>query len=206
MSESHTHLASSSTSTSLFDCYSTSPRNTTTLDADINSNPSLNSNVNSNVNHNPDLQPRMSPSYITHQRRPALIPPDITLCPSDEQSVRMRTGHVNPYTDLDRYRHNIRSSIYVGVSPSIRCGFGRMARSVGSRVEGTENKDRDGDGDGDGKAEHQNKEKDGEENGCGQVFVKKRKRMASSADDVEMEELAEGTVEDEEMKDIKMKV
>ena len=38
----------------------------------------------------------MDQSYITHQRRPALIPANIELSPEDEQSVRLRTGYVNP--------------------------------------------------------------------------------------------------------------
>ena len=39
----------------------------------------------------------MDPSYITHQRRFALIPHDSsTLSAEDEQAVRMRTGNVIP--------------------------------------------------------------------------------------------------------------
>ena len=37
-----------------------------------------------------------SQSYITHQRRPAIIPPGVELSPEDERAVRMRTGHVDP--------------------------------------------------------------------------------------------------------------
>lgn len=42
------------------------------------------------------IQASTSPSYITHQRRPALIPSDVHLSPEDELSVRMRTGCVDP--------------------------------------------------------------------------------------------------------------
>ncbi|KAK5083078.1 hypothetical protein LTR64_005313 [Lithohypha guttulata] len=42
-----------------------------------------------------------SQSYITHQRRPALIPFDVELSPEDEQAVRLRTGCVNPYVKVD---------------------------------------------------------------------------------------------------------
>jgi len=39
----------------------------------------------------------MDPAYITHQRRPALIPTNAVLSPEDEQSVRIRTGNVIPW-------------------------------------------------------------------------------------------------------------
>lgn len=81
-----------------------------------------------------------------------------------------------------------------------------MAGSVGLRVEGTETKERDRDEDGDRRTEQRHQKKGQEENGSEHMYVKKRKRMASSADDVEMEELAEGTVEDEVEKDVKMKM
>jgi hypothetical protein len=40
----------------------------------------------------------MDQSYITHQRRFALIPQGASLSPEDEQTVRMRTGDVIPAT------------------------------------------------------------------------------------------------------------
>lgn len=43
----------------------------------------------------------MDPSYITHQRRPALIPANAELSPEDEISVRLRTGCVDP-TKIDQ--------------------------------------------------------------------------------------------------------
>jgi hypothetical protein len=44
----------------------------------------------------------LDPSYITHQRRFALIPPDCrsTLSAEDERSVRIRTGDVIPATSF----------------------------------------------------------------------------------------------------------
>jgi len=43
----------------------------------------------------------MDQSYITHQRRPALIPAGVELSPEDEQAVRLRTGYVNPTSKHD---------------------------------------------------------------------------------------------------------
>jgi len=43
----------------------------------------------------------MDQSYITHQRRPALIPAGVQLAPEDEQAVRLRTGYVNPTSKRD---------------------------------------------------------------------------------------------------------
>jgi len=43
----------------------------------------------------------MDQSYITHQRRPALIPAGVELSPEDEQAVRLRTGYVNPISKHD---------------------------------------------------------------------------------------------------------
>lgn len=41
----------------------------------------------------------MDQSYITHQRRPALIPPGVHLSPEDERAVRLRTGCIDPSKD-----------------------------------------------------------------------------------------------------------
>lgn len=43
----------------------------------------------------------MDQSYITHQRRPALIPAGVQLPPEDEQAVRLRTGYINPTSKRD---------------------------------------------------------------------------------------------------------
>lgn len=49
----------------------------------------------------------MDQSYITHQRRPALIPAGVELSPEDEQAVRLRTGYVNPSSKHDAVFFNV---------------------------------------------------------------------------------------------------
>lgn len=49
----------------------------------------------------------MDQSYITHQRRPALIPAGVELSPEDEQAVRLRTGYVDPSSKYDMIFFNV---------------------------------------------------------------------------------------------------
>jgi hypothetical protein len=54
--------------------------------------------VSASIPQLPILAHIMDRSYITHQRRFALIPQGASLSPEDEQTVRMRTGDVIPAT------------------------------------------------------------------------------------------------------------
>lgn len=47
------------------------------------------------------IAPIHAQSFITHQRRPAIIPADADLSAEDELAVRMRTGVVNPKLKAD---------------------------------------------------------------------------------------------------------
>lgn len=49
----------------------------------------------------------MDQSYITHQRRPALIPAGVQLAPEDERAVRLRTGYVDPASRRDSVFFNL---------------------------------------------------------------------------------------------------
>ena len=50
----------------------------------------------------------MNQAYITHQRRPALIPAGIDLSPQEELSVRLRTGFVDSTNQSWFTNNNIR--------------------------------------------------------------------------------------------------
>ena len=67
-------------------------------------NRNLNQNISTSRIRNQqasDTPKSMDQSYITHQRRPALIPAGIELSPEDEQAVRLRTGYVDPLAKRD---------------------------------------------------------------------------------------------------------
>lgn len=77
----------------------------------------------------------ISSSYITHQRRPAIIPAGVRLSPEDEQAVRMRTGCVNPLS------HN--ELVFVDAMITT-CQGGMIADASGEKTQGRESADEKG--------------------------------------------------------------